>query len=341
MVVAFCKDREQGTELRYLLRSYDHHSSRDTPMPDHIGHGAMNPGPAHNGPIWEVAWATSAAPTYFEAIKIQGRKFLDGGIGGNNPTLIAFKEVKNLHDIPPSILVSIGTGIKRKRPKQPKRQRYRDEYENFRRADTTGRKQFLKKYFELFRFVKDFAADPEETERTVHFFAQDTSTDYRRFNVEEELGHVYLDEWKPPKTGAETLRKIETHTQQYLNDAKVRKSLQDLAESLVSIRQARARTERWEQFATDYVYKCKQQRCRNIPKDWRERHELRRHLAEEHHVGSPKLDHLVDRGRVLSWSKQPGSPRNGQDSPPRGNGGFPKDRVFGLFRPWSNSAPEN
>jgi patatin-like phospholipase/acyl hydrolase len=35
--------------------------------------------------IWEAARATSASPTYFNPIKVDGVELLDGGLGANNP----------------------------------------------------------------------------------------------------------------------------------------------------------------------------------------------------------------------------------------------------------------
>lgn len=35
--------------------------------------------------IWEAARATSAAPTYFERIKVGGYELIDGGLEANNP----------------------------------------------------------------------------------------------------------------------------------------------------------------------------------------------------------------------------------------------------------------
>lgn len=62
--------------------------------------------------IWEAARATSAAPTFFEPIVINGVKYGDGGTGWNNPTAEAIAEA---HNIWPGraigCLLSIGTGL--------------------------------------------------------------------------------------------------------------------------------------------------------------------------------------------------------------------------------------
>ena len=79
--------------------------------------------PKNNFKVWEIARATSAAPTYFEAAQItseEGKKFtlVDGGVFANNPALCAYAEArkyftkilnKNISakDI---FMVSLGTG---------------------------------------------------------------------------------------------------------------------------------------------------------------------------------------------------------------------------------------
>ncbi len=49
----------------------------------------------HRRPIWEVARATSAAPTYFPAFcSAESEIFIDGGVLANNPSLVGFLEVR-------------------------------------------------------------------------------------------------------------------------------------------------------------------------------------------------------------------------------------------------------
>lgn len=43
-------------------------------------------------PMWAVAMATSAAPTYFPSFNYQGNTYLDGGVWANNPSLIGVVE---------------------------------------------------------------------------------------------------------------------------------------------------------------------------------------------------------------------------------------------------------
>lgn len=61
-----------------------------------------------------VARATSAAPSYFEPMIIQGRSFVDGGYGDtNNPSWAAKIHYHQSHGLParhPLVLINIGTG---------------------------------------------------------------------------------------------------------------------------------------------------------------------------------------------------------------------------------------
>ncbi|SDX01950.1 CBASS cGAMP-activated phospholipase [Thiocapsa roseopersicina] len=62
-------------------------------------------------PAWLVAAATSAAPTYFPAAKVDNRLFYDGGLWANNPVMVGVTEALGVLDIKPSVLrvLSIGT----------------------------------------------------------------------------------------------------------------------------------------------------------------------------------------------------------------------------------------
>jgi patatin-like phospholipase/acyl hydrolase len=55
----------------------------------------------------EAARATSAAPTYFEPVRVAGRALIDGGVFAINPAMTAYAEVA---DEPVDVLASVGTG---------------------------------------------------------------------------------------------------------------------------------------------------------------------------------------------------------------------------------------
>jgi patatin-like phospholipase/acyl hydrolase len=73
--------------------------------------------PAYDFHMWQVARATSAAPTYFEPAKIEVEgleryyALIDGGVFANNPAMCALVEARVTHPESPNLLVvSLGTG---------------------------------------------------------------------------------------------------------------------------------------------------------------------------------------------------------------------------------------
>lgn len=66
-------------------------------------------------PAWEVARATSAAPTFFAGHQYSGSYFLDGGLFANNPIMLAIVEAMHAYDIRLDQIrvLSIGTGNRR------------------------------------------------------------------------------------------------------------------------------------------------------------------------------------------------------------------------------------
>src|SRR5438309_759531 len=68
---------------------------------------------------WDVARATSAAPTYFpphRATAMDGQTYalIDGGMYANNPALCAWVEAHDRHPGADILVVSIGTGAESK-----------------------------------------------------------------------------------------------------------------------------------------------------------------------------------------------------------------------------------
>ncbi|CAI4216176.1 unnamed protein product [Parascedosporium putredinis] len=63
--------------------------------------------------LWEAARATSAAPSYFDPLKVGGHEFLDGGLQANNPLGWLWNEVLSVFGPArsTSCFLSIGTGV--------------------------------------------------------------------------------------------------------------------------------------------------------------------------------------------------------------------------------------
>lgn len=73
--------------------------------------------PDRDFPMQKVARATSAAPTYFEPLKLEADELvdyyalIDGGVFANNPAMCAYVEAKSIYpDATDFLVVSLGTG---------------------------------------------------------------------------------------------------------------------------------------------------------------------------------------------------------------------------------------
>ena len=67
--------------------------------------------PAPNCTIWEAVRATSAAPAFFKRIVIDGEPYVDGGMGCNNPVQQVLQEAELMFpDGQVACIISIGNG---------------------------------------------------------------------------------------------------------------------------------------------------------------------------------------------------------------------------------------
>ena len=133
-------------------------------------------------PIWQACRATSAAPTFFPPMQIGNPPvaYIDGGLGYNNPIRVLIDETSHIW---PSrqigCIVSIGTGAPVSRD--------------------VGRT--LKPLFDK---IKEMATDTERVAREFeeemkHRHGNEQKV-YFRFNVQQGLEQVGLEEWKEMET---------------------------------------------------------------------------------------------------------------------------------------------
>lgn len=102
--------RLSETLTEILVTAYDMASS--TPWFFKTSFARENPAPVDDPLLSQVARATSAAPTYFPPLALEGLCLVDGGVFAANPALCAYAQVRNMFPGEREIfVVSLGTGL--------------------------------------------------------------------------------------------------------------------------------------------------------------------------------------------------------------------------------------
>jgi len=193
---------------------------------------SISPKPYHGMAIWQVARATSAAPTYFAPFVFQDSQFVDGGLMYNNPTELAYEEMREIDSNSPSpFVISIGTG--------------RNDTSNFSRPRVRAGRLRLS----LQRFLNPsdkLIRDSELVHSEMENLSLKGKLQYHRFNA-GGMGDFKLDEWKPATSKRlGTLGTIRQHTEKYLTQPAVQEELAKVADYLVRRRRLRVRGQhRW------------------------------------------------------------------------------------------------
>ena len=266
----------------FLFRSYEHAVPNETSDNQYAGTLEHNPGPAHAIPIWKVGRATSAAPSYFDPMKIDGQKFIDGGFGCNNPSVAAYCEVIQMHNWSPKVInmfLTIGTG-------EP----------DFDYDSGNGWTHVLKTLKALPKVV----TGAKESHATLANITRAHNVRYYRWNVSKDLGNLKMDKWTLGDGPDSTQRKIEDWTRQYLADEEIQKQLRSVAKDLVSHRRERASTPRWELVATGARYRCMFNHCSSGHHYRNTEQELRRHARQRHpEMDEATVEDIIQKGKML------------------------------------------
>lgn len=177
VVLSYQKQTKKGIEQTYLFRTYNNFHKGASGKERLLD---RNPGLAQDIPIYQVARATSAAPTYFKPPKINDLEYLDGGFGANNPCIEIYDEVRKMMNNSEScinIIVSIGCG------------------RNNELARFAG--HGITRYWNYLNFAKKWASDSEKTHLDMEKKLKHSNHkfNYHRLNVEEGLAEMKLDAW--------------------------------------------------------------------------------------------------------------------------------------------------
>ncbi|KZT37348.1 FabD/lysophospholipase-like protein, partial [Sistotremastrum suecicum HHB10207 ss-3] len=158
-----------------------------------------------NCKIWEAARATSAAPTFFDPIFIGegrvGERYIDGGMGRNNPITQVREEAKLIFpERRIGCLVSIGAG--------------KGETISIPRTSLVQKVPGLQRHLPLktIEAMKKMATDSERTAEETERDFQGQPEVYFRLNVEQGMQKVGLSQW-------ERLSEVTSHTEAYLRHA--------------------------------------------------------------------------------------------------------------------------
>jgi len=166
--------------------------------------------PSIRATICQTALATSAATTFFDPVSIGDRSFADGGLGANNPVNEVEGEASNIWctetgDLKPLVkcFISIGTG-------NPGKKAFEDSMAKF-----------------LSETVVQIATETENTERMfiARYAKHFDEKRYFRFNVEQGLQNIGLDEYKKKGAMEAATEEYITHKDRYF---RVRDCIQNL-----------------------------------------------------------------------------------------------------------------
>lgn len=176
VVLSYQRQKSKAPEKPYIFRTYKNlrtSEGREQRMLD------RNPGLAHDIPIWQVARATSAAPTYFKPLKTGDLEYLDGGLGANNPCEELYDEVRRMNNNSNKcvrVILSIGTG------------------KNNKSARFSG--QGLSQYWNYVNWAKKWATDSQQPHERMMRTRDREKFEYFRLNVEAGLDEMKLDQWR-------------------------------------------------------------------------------------------------------------------------------------------------
>ena len=313
MVLAYADSGE--TDYAYPFRTYQTRRPLQRSRSQARYGGTGTYGDAPNLPIYQVARATSAAPTYFKPIKISRGSaegsitFKDGGFGSNNPSLEVYNDVIEKHggtrERSMGPFISIGTGV--------------SPVERFSRKKGP--------FGHIYNAIANFKGAAQVTSMTlgVHKLMEGYSMSgnkecfpYFRFDGGTRLKEIAMDEWKSTRltrltghtktAGGITLENIYVATAAYLQEPKVQQDLADCARILVRRRQLRMRnSSEWDRYASFSYYDCNVEGC--VRQRSNKAQEFREHLRSSHQkIANQEMDQRVKECRRVYWLYRPSPP---------------------------------
>jgi patatin-like phospholipase/acyl hydrolase len=205
-----------------IITSYDIRNGKPHFFKQHKSENGI-----HNFKIRDVARATSAAPTYFETARIKNElgtpyPLIDGGVFVNNPSLVAYSEVRTMNfngmeHLPTAkdmMIVSIGTGSVSKK------------YE-YKKAKNWGAVGWIKPIIEIMMSANSQTVD-YHLMRIFETLNDTDKKDYHRLEPKIVTADTEMDNAK-----VENLQKLKEYGLNYISDANVDKELNEIVEKLI------------------------------------------------------------------------------------------------------------
>lgn len=226
LVLSVQIDRARGVRRPYLFRSYAFNEDKPTA----VNRNKSNK--TQDTPLKDVCLATSAAPSFFESVKIDNKKFRDGSIWMTNPSMELYREVYSMHpdqESPIYCLVSIGCG-------KQKRSRILPSIN----MPATS----------LYKWEQQQVHDVLKSRK------KEEIIEYIRFAGPTDLTDVKPSDWKLEGHKRKTFDRIKTAAARYCDTSEVKQKIEKIAVQLVKYRRQRARTAHWERFALGVRYSC-------------------------------------------------------------------------------------
>lgn len=279
----------------YIFRSYDNL--------DKTGFHPKSPGPANDCEIWQAGRASSAAPPYFKPIDINGDKFVDGGLGYNDPTFVLFSDICIHEGIPfehinqmVSSILTLGTGLK--------------PTVTAKASGAIVRKVMAEKHIKRgLRFAtlligtvtsSNHSETSMEESQRIHGFL------YRKWDGGKFVGTLPLD--KCDDTGFKFMR---DWVDKYMAGSTIQAELKEMAMKLVTERRQRYQKtrDRWERFTFSTSIACPFSACPS--QVFRTRQEMKGHVMESHGSDTNTdnrdfLSQLIERQPLIfPWMRGP------------------------------------
>ena len=260
-------DSRNGIQTPHVFRSYDLHKIKDVSWTPSFT--LKDRGKATDSQIWQAARATSAAPTFFDPIKI----------GPRPPDLSyeVFNEVSST--LQPGEAIGVFANLGTGKPQSPgalSRSATGDSH--------IACKKWSKQTFKSSRGA--MAVIPKG----------DTDRDYR-LGVHCDLDGISQDDWKSFSQHGDAWRRLTELTEQKIHE--IVPQVEELARKLVDLRRQRCRTERWERFALGSWYRCTYKGCSQQERPFETRTALIAHLQKQH--GFPPPDRLNYQDQFQSY----------------------------------------